>query len=215
MDKGIRILLVEDHDIVRRGLRLLLEGELGAEVVEAATAADAVRWAADSSIDLVLMDVRLPGQDGLWVLGEIRAVRADLPVIVMSTFRDEDAVHAAIDGGAQGYIIKDATLAQLRDAIDSAMTGDGLYLHPAVAHLVAGRRRSADQDQLSARELMVLQRLVEGAGNEEIAGLLFLSEKTVKSHLTSIFRKLGVSNRTQAVAKAIREDIVAPPEGTG
>jgi two-component system NarL family response regulator len=212
-----RVLLVDDHDIIRKGLRLLLEDEFQVGVLEAANGPDALVWAKDPSVDLVLLDVRLPERDGLWVLREIRATRPELPVLMLSTYMDEEQVEACLGTGAQGYVLKDASVTQLREAIGTAMSGRGLYLHPAVAHQLVAWRRSNDRyaDLLSDREVAVLRCVSEGAKNEEIATTLYVSEKTVKSHLSSIFRKLGVSNRTQAAAKAIQERIVIPGDLAG
>lgn len=203
-----RVLLADDHEVVRHGLRLLVEDLFGFEVVEASTAADAVAWGKDLSIDLVLLDVRLGQPDGLWALDEIRKIRPTVPVVMLSTFSDADFIQRAIDLGANGYVLKEASTSQLREAIDIAITGRGLYLYPAAALAVARRRSAADAAQLSEREHQIVELLAQGHSNEDIGSRLFLSEKTVKSHLSTIFKKLGVTNRTQAVALALREGIV-------
>lgn len=206
----LKVLLVDDHDVVRKGLRLLLENHFPFEVLEAATADDGIRSASDPEIGLVFLDVRLPGKDGLQALAEIRADRPDLPILMLSTFDDDDYVHTAIEEGAQGYVLKEASTHQLREAIDTALSGTGLYLHPSVAQRFLLRRRSEERyaGSLTGRELEVLKLVAEGATNDDIASKLFVSEKTVKSHLSSIFRKLEVTNRTQAASKALREGIV-------
>jgi DNA-binding NarL/FixJ family response regulator len=206
----LRIVLADDHEVVRRGLRLLLAGLLDCDVIDVGDAENAVSYATDPDVDLLLLDVRLGTLDGLWALREIRAVRPDLPVVMVSTFSDTEHVQAAIDQGANGYVLKEATTGQLREAIEIALSGKGLYLHPAAAQAVATRRRdvpSGPLADLTEREMQILSQLAEGATNEEIGATLFLSEKTVKSYLSSIFRKLGVSNRTQAALKAMREGI--------
>jgi DNA-binding NarL/FixJ family response regulator len=209
-EKTRRVLLVDDHDVVRKGLRLLIERELGVEVLEAATAADGVTWGRDPSIDLVLLDVRMPERDGLWVLDEIRKARPEVPVIMLSTYTDEDYVYRSIEAGANGYLPKEASTHQLREAVETALHHRGLYLHPSVAHRALRRRRDGEryEEMLSERELAVLQLVADGETNERIAATLYVSEKTVKSHLSSIYRKLEVTNRTQAASKAIREKIV-------
>jgi DNA-binding NarL/FixJ family response regulator len=180
--------------------------------VAVGTAEEAVAWAKDPSVQLVLLDVRLGERDGLWALEQIRKVRSDLPVVMLSTFADAEFVQGAIELGANGYVLKEASTAQLAEAISIAMSGRGLYLHPGVTLALArprgGVRESFD---LSGRELAILELLAEGETNEKIAGALYLSEKTIKSHLSSIFRKLGVTNRTQAALKAIREHVVTTP----
>lgn len=206
----LRVLLADDHDVVRKGLRLLFENHFPFDVIEARSAEEAVSWAKDEETDLVFLDVRMPERDGLWALEEIRKERTDLPVLMLSTFSDDEYVTRAVDAGANGYVLKEATVHQLREAIDTALSGKGLYLHPSVAQRFLLRSRSDQRygNTLSARELEVLERVAVGATNDDIAQALFVSEKTVKSHLSNIFRKLEVSNRTEAAAKALREGIV-------
>jgi DNA-binding NarL/FixJ family response regulator len=209
------ILLVDDHDVVRQGIRLVIETRLGFRVVEAASAREALAAVEQEAPDLVLLDARMPEHDGIWALRRIREVRPALPVLVLSTYDTEDYVEGALEAGASGYLLKEATTAQLQEAIDTALSGKGVYLYPAVAQRVLSRSRQAERsaETLTDREMEVLRRLAEGATNEEIAGAMYLSEKTVKSHITSIFRKLQVTNRTQAAAKAIRDRLVES-EGT-
>jgi DNA-binding NarL/FixJ family response regulator len=208
-DRGT-ILLVDDHDVVRQGIRLVIETRLGFRVVEAASAREALAAVEQEAPDLVLLDARMPEHDGIWALRRIREVRPALPVLVLSTYDTEDYVEGALEAGASGYLLKEATTAQLQEAIDTALSGKGVYLYPAVAQRVLSRSRQAERatEALTDREMEVLRRLAEGATNEEIAGAMYLSEKTVKSHITSIFRKLEVTNRTQAAAKAIRDRLV-------
>jgi DNA-binding NarL/FixJ family response regulator len=204
------ILLVDDHDVVRQGLRLLIETRLEYRVVEAASAAEALAVVQREPVDLVLLDARMPEHDGIWALKRLREAHPNLPVLVLSSYDTEDYVESALEAGASGYVLKEATTSQLGEAIETALSNKGVYLYPAVAQRVLDRNRrgSGAEDLLSERELEVLRLLAEGATNEEIAGSLFLSEKTVKSHLSSIFRKLEVTNRTQAAARAIRDRLV-------
>lgn len=207
-----KVLLVDDHEIVRSGLKLLLQRILGYRVVDAADADHALIAANEESPDVVLLDVRMPERDGLWALERLRAQHPDLPVLMLSTYHIDEDVDAALSGGARGFVLKEASAEQLREAIATALKGEGVYLHPKVAQRLlqrgindGGTPGGAD---LTPRERDVLQRVCEGLSNEEIAGRLFVSPKTVKSHLSSIYRKLGVSNRTQAVTKALREEMV-------
>lgn len=206
----LTILLVDDHEVVRHGLRLLLEKVLGYEIREASSALQALAIVDEQRPDLVLLDARMPEHDGIWALERIREMEPDLPVIMLSTYDSADYVDGALEGGAAGYLLKDASSQQLREAIETALEGRGVYLHPAVAQRALARRRGSEKlsHPLSERELEVLARIALGATNEDIAAALVVSEKTVKSHLSSIFRKLGVSNRTEAASKAIRERLV-------
>ena len=205
------VLLVDDHAVVREGLRLLLETLLGLEVVQAGSGTEALTIATSRHIDVALLDARMPEHDGVWTLQQIKKVKPDLPVLMLSTYDTEEYVDRALESGAAGYLLKESSSQQLSEAIETALSGRGVYLHPSVAQRVLARRQQQTEraaNPLSRRELEVLQLLAAGATNDDIARTLFLSEKTVKSHLSSIFRKLAVTNRTQAAAKAIRENMV-------
>ena len=205
------VLLVDDHAVVREGLRLLLETLLGLEVVQAGSGTEALAIATTRHIDVALLDARMPENDGVWTLQQIKKVKPELPVLMLSTYDTEEYVDRALESGAAGYLLKESSSQQLSEAIETALSGRGVYLHPSVAQRVLSRRQQQSEraaNPLSRRELDVLQLLAAGATNDDIARTLFLSEKTVKSHLSSIFRKLAVTNRTQAAAKAIRENLV-------
>lgn len=204
-------LLVDDHPVVREGICLLLETLLGLEVIQAASGMEALTIAGSREVDVVLLDARMPDNDGVWTLKELKKVRPELPVLMLSTYDTEEYVDKALEAGAAGYLLKEASSQQLSEAIETALSGRGVYLHPSVAQRVLARRQQQTEraaNPLSRRELEVLQLLAAGATNDDIARTLFLSEKTVKSHLSNIFRKLAVTNRTQAAAKAIRENMV-------
>jgi two-component system response regulator NreC len=205
----LRLLLVDDHVVVRLGLRFVLEHTFDCEVVECGDARQAVGLALGGGFNLVILDVRLGDPDGLWALGQIRAERADIPVLMISTYAAPDYVQGAIDKGANGYLMKEATTMQLQEAVTTAISGKGLYLHPAAAEAVRARPVAATTfGDLSERELEVLRMVALGYTNNEIGTALYCSEKTVKSRLTSILRKLGFTNRTQAAAFALREGLV-------
>lgn len=208
--QGRTVLLVDDHAVVREGLRLLLETLLRMRVIEASSGPEALSVLGSDHVDVVLLDARMPEHDGIWTLGKIRESHPSLPVLILSTYDTEDYVDGSLAAGAAGYVLKEASSQQLTEAIDTALSGRGIYLHPEVARRVLSRGAPTERDSqgLSDRELEVLGFLARGATNEEIASALFLSEKTVKSHLSSIFRKLRVTNRTQAASKAIRERLV-------
>ena len=211
---AVSILMIDDHTVIRRGLRTLIESALGHRVLEAGSAEEGLALLQSAKIDLVLVDARMPGEDGISFLRRAKALRPSLPVIVLSTYDTEDYVSGALENNASGYLLKDSTFDQLREAIDTALSGKGTYLSPLVAQRLwsrTQRAQTASGMDLSDRELEVLSELVGGARNVEIAQNLYLSVKTVKSHLGSIFRKLEVSNRTEAVSKAIREGIVNLP----
>lgn len=210
----MKVLLVEDHTLVRRGLaQLLVTCVKGAEVTEAGDADQAAEVLKHTPHDVALVDVRMPGRDGLELLKEIRSSWPQLPVIMLSSYDNGEYVKAALAEGAAGYLLKDTTPEDLAQAIVVALSGSGNVLSPrAVRNLFEGAVRpdGADGQEnplpdagLTRREADVLRLLSGGASNREISRHLFLSEKTVKAHLAAVFRKLGVTNRTQAAMAAV------------
>ncbi len=198
----IRLLLSDDHPVVRAGMRALLEAEPDLEVTgEASSAEEAVRLAAAPGLDLVLMDLQFPGAlQGVEATRRIRSL-PDAPRVLVLTNYDTDAdILGAIEAGASGYLLKDAPPGELVSAIRAAAAGESA-LAPAVASRLDESQRSADQRR-TVREAEVLQLVAAGRTNREIGQALFLSEATVKSHLVHIFTKLGVGSRTAAVARA-------------
>jgi DNA-binding NarL/FixJ family response regulator len=206
---ALSVLLVDDHELVRSGVRMLLESCLGHSVVEASSAIEALDVVRNNDVDIVLLDVRMPEHDGLWALEQIRAEFPQLPVVMLSTFDDEDCIRQALERGAVGYLLKEAGVGQVAECLETALAGRGVYLHPVAAERLFGRGRVEFGEHLTEREIDVLKRLVQGATNDEIATRLFVTEKTVKTHVTAIFRKLGVSNRTQAATTAVRDRLVS------
>jgi DNA-binding NarL/FixJ family response regulator len=211
----MKILIVDDHALVRRGLNYVVkEGFPDAEVVEAEGSAAALDGMREGGVDLALVDVRMPDRDGLELLRAIKADWADVPVIMLSTYENAPYVKRALADGASGYLLKDATPEDLAQAIKVAMSGSGNVLSPRVIQNLfedqesgsssngSGGRRN--EYSLTQREHDILALLAEGRSNREIAQALFLSEKTVKAHLAAIFRKLGVTNRTQAAMMAVQ-----------
>jgi DNA-binding NarL/FixJ family response regulator len=219
----MKILIVDDHALVRRGLSYVVkEGFPDAEVTEAESAAAALEFLQlGTAIDLALVDVRMPDLDGLELLRAMKADRADMPVIMLSTYDNAPYVKRALADGASGYLLKDATPEDLSQAINVAMSGSGNVLSPRVIqnlfeeHEASGREHGTNgrrgEYNLTQREHDILELLAEGRANREIAGRLYLSEKTVKAHLAAIFRKLGVTNRTQAAMMAVQMGVGPVP----
>jgi DNA-binding NarL/FixJ family response regulator len=213
----MKILIVDDHALVRRGMHYVVkEGFPDADVTEAESAAAALEHInGGADVDLALVDVRMPDLDGLELLRALKADRPEMPVIMLSTYDNAPYVKRALADGAAGYLLKDATPEDLSQAINVALSGSGNVLSPRVIqnlfeeHEAAGRDPSAANGRrgeynLTQREHDILELLAEGRANREIAQRLYLSEKTVKAHLAAIFRKLGVTNRTQAAMMAVQ-----------
>jgi len=202
----IRVLVVDDHAVVRDGLELLLERfESVTCIGAAADGAEAVALAEDLRPDVVLMDLSMPVMDGIEATQRIVAAHPEVAVVVLTTFADDRHVMAAIDAGAVGYLLKDSGPDQLLAGVEAAARGES-PLDPKVAGaLMASRRRPAEREvALTARESEVLSLVVEGLANKAIARRLGISEKTVKAHLTSVFTALDVTDRTQAALWAER-----------
>lgn len=205
----IRVMLVDDHDVVREGLRTLLRGRAELQVVgEAATAADAIRVAASARPDVVVMDVRLPDQTGIEACRAIREARPETRVVMLTSYADDEALFASILAGASGYLLKDTRGPALVEAIRSVASGRSL-LDPAVTERVLERlRNSRGEDpafaSLTGQERKVLAELAEGRSNREIGERLFLSEKTVKNYVSRILDKLGLHRRAEAAAYMAR-----------
>ncbi|MCA1008734.1 response regulator transcription factor [Rhodococcus hoagii] len=202
----ISVLLVDDHLVVRAGLRALLDSQPDLEVIgEADTGEDAVTMAADRSPDVVMMDLALgAGIDGVEAIRRLRAARPDQPVLVFTTYDTDADVVRALDAGAIGYLLKDSAPRDIFGAIRDAVAGRSV-LSPPVAARVLDRMRRPDQ-ALTAREAELLSLLAEGLTNKELGKRLFISEATVKTHLAHIYAKLGVDSRAAAVSIALRRD---------
>lgn len=212
---GVRVLLVDDHDLFRTGLRTLLE-EHGVEIVgEAANGHEAVELVAEHAPDVVLMDLEMPGQRGVEATRDIATI-APLTRVVVLTISDQDGdVLDAVVAGACGYLLKDSTVPELLRGIKAASVGESL-ISPSIAAKVLQRVRATSPDaeaaemllaQLSDRELQVLKLIANGKDNAQIAGELFISAKTVKNHISNILLKLSIENRIQAAVYAVRSGL--------
>ena len=192
----IRLLLADDHPVVRAGIRALLESEHDLVVAaEAATAEDAVQLAAAADIDLVLMDLQFPGSmQGAEATRRIRSLPHAPRVLVLTNYDTDADILGAIEAGASGYLLKDAPPAELVAAVRTAAAGEAALAPAVSSRLDASRARG---EQLTVREAEVLSLVAEGRTNREIGGEVFLSEKTVEGHLTRIFAKLGVTSRAE------------------
>jgi NarL family two-component system response regulator LiaR len=206
----ISVLLADDHPVVRQGLRTLLELQEDIELVgEASDGAEAVALAEALLPDVVLIDLVMPGIDGVEALRRIRAASPATKGIVLTSFGEDDKIFPAIKAGAVGYLLKDVQPQELLEAIRRVHRGEGL-LHPAVAGRVMRElaREREPVEPLSERELEVLKLIAEGLPNKLIAQRLAISEKTVKTHVSNILAKLHLADRTQAALYAVRERLV-------
>jgi two-component system, NarL family, response regulator LiaR len=211
----IRVLIADDHAVVRQGLKTFLELQDDIEVVEDVADGEAAVAAVEREApDVVLMDLVMPGVDGVEAIRRIREGRSQARVLVLSSFLDDERLFPAVRAGAAGYLLKDVEPRELVKAIRTVHGGEAL-LHPAVAarlmdEFAAGRPREPSADGLTGREREVLTLIARGLPNKLIARDLSISEKTVKAHVSSILGKLGVSDRTQAALYAVRSGLVEP-----
>lgn len=209
----IRILLADDHGIVREGLRMYLRYDPDLEIVgEAGNGKEAVEQAKRLQPDLVLMDILMPIMDGLEATAAIRRELPDAEVIVMTSVLDDAVIQRAIAAGAIGYLLKDTGSDELRRAIHAAAQGQVQLSRAVAMRLAAKREESFPVEALTDREFEVLREIARGRSNKEIALSLSIAEKTVKAHVGNILHKLGVASRTQAVLAAMRSGLVKQEE---
>lgn len=199
----LRVMIVDDHPVVREGLRGMLEADPGITVVgEAASGDEAVVRAGELAPDVILMDLRMPDGDGVSATSRILTGRPESRVVVLTTYETDADIVRAVEAGAAGYLLKDTSRADLLAAIRSAARGETV-LSPSVATRLVTRMRAPVAESLSPREREVLSLVARGLTNAEIGRTLFISETTVKTHLLRVFGKLGVSDRTAAVTTAL------------
>jgi two-component system, NarL family, response regulator DevR len=219
-NQPLRLLVVDDHEVVRQGLVSLLSRRAGFEVVaQAGSVAEAIAQAARHQPDLVIMDVRLPDGSGIEACREIRAARAETRVVMLTSYPDEEAVLSAIIAGASGYLLKQIRGRDLVSGLEAVGRGESL-LDPAVTEKVLERVRrlasgaaSDELAELTAQERKILLLVAEGKTNKEIASDVFLSDKTVKNYVSSILSKLNLQRRTQAAAFVARRQFTRPGDG--
>jgi DNA-binding NarL/FixJ family response regulator len=204
---AVRVLIVDDHPVVRNGLRGMLDGEPGVEVVgEAADGAEALAVTPRVDPDVVLMDLRMPGMDGIEATAAFTARGPAPRVLVLTTYDTDADVLRAVEAGATGYLLKDASSSDLARAVRAVARGESVLAPVALSRLTR-RVRTPEAGAPTARELDVLRQVARGASNREVAKALHISEATVKSHLLHVFAKLGVEDRTAAVTVALRRGL--------
>jgi len=215
MTETIRVLIAEDHAVVREGLRLLITSEPGMEVIgQASDGVEAVQMAHALRPDVLLLDLVMPRKNGIEAIGEIKQENLEARILVLTSFAEDDKVFPAIKAGAQGYLLKDSSPQELLQAIRDTYQGES-SLHPAIARkLVQEINRPSDlplaEDPLTEREVEVLKLIAQGLSNQSIAEKLVISERTVRTHVGHILNKLHLANRTQAALYALREGLTKP-----
>jgi DNA-binding NarL/FixJ family response regulator len=208
----IRVLIVDDHPVVRDGLRSVIDGEPDMAVVgEAGHGAEALARVAADLVDVVLMDLRMPTMGGVEAIEQLRRRAPSVRVLVLTTFDTDRDVLPAIEAGATGYLLKDTPRDELLRAVRAAHRGEAV-LSPAVAGRLMGQVRTQAQDPLSSRELEVLRLVAAGSTNREAAQKLFISEATVKTHLLHVYAKLEVRDRASAVAAGYQRGLLVPED---
>ena len=209
----IKILIADDHLIIRQGLRLILETESDLELIgEAADGNEAVRLCQKLKPDVVLMDLRMPSMDGLTAIEKLRAEQPEVAVVILTTFNEDELMFRGLQAGARGYLLKDTDRASLFDTIRAAARGETLLKPEIMARVLAqktnARSTASEPASLTDREFEVLRAVAQGERSKEIAADLGISERTVKAHLASIYQKLGVDSRAGAIAVAAQNGLL-------
>ncbi len=215
MSDPIRILVADDHLIIRQGLRLILETQDGFELVgEAANGAEAIRLCSELNPDVVLMDLRMPGMDGLAAIEKLRQSKPEISVVILTTFNEDELMVRGLHLGAKGYLLKDTDRESLFDTIRAAARGETLLKPDVMIKLMtkvdgAATFTKVGESLLTEREMEVLEGVARGERSKEIALRLGITERTVKAHLASIYNKLGVDSRAAAIAVAAQKGMLA------
>jgi DNA-binding NarL/FixJ family response regulator len=205
----IRILLADDHPVVREGLAAMLGAQPGFEIVGSASdGAEAVALHTDLRPDVTLMDLRMPGVDGVSAIAQIRSSDPQAHILVLTTYDSDADIVRSVEAGAVGYLLKDAPREELFLAVRRAAAGESA-LSPSIASRMMSRMRAPESSSLTSREIDVLELLATGSGNQAIADELHISLATVKTHLVHIYDKLGVDDRTSAVTAALERGIIS------
>ncbi len=215
MKNKINVLIADDHSLIRQGLKQILELEKDMVVIaQASNGNEAVQLAKECKPDIILMDINMPGANGLQAIKEIKQEKLDSRVIVLTIHEDREYLFKTLQMGAEGYVLKDAEPSVLIEAIRNVYAGQS-YIQPNMTmelvkefnRVTLHEKEKHDDNNLTSREIEVLELIAEGMINKEIAKKLYISEKTVKNHVSNIFRKLNVSDRTQAAIYAFKHNI--------
>ena len=220
MSKTIRVVIVDDHLVVREGLRLILEAREGIDLVgDASDGASALRLVGEVQPDVVLMDLRMPGMDGIEAIEGIRATWPHIAIVILTTYNEDSLMVRGLRAGACGYLLKDTNRETLFNAIQTAARGETFLQPEIMARLLSHTMHNESQSlstrsrgslELTEREREVLSRVARGERSKEIAAHLGITERTIKAHLASIYSKLDVDSRASAVAVAIERGILLP-----
>ena len=210
----IKLIIADDHNIIRQGLRLILETEEDFDIIaEASDGAEAVDLCAKHHPDVVLMDLRMPGMDGLTAIEKLRETQPEIAVVILTTFNEDKLMLRGLQAGARGYLLKDTERSALFDTIRAAARGETLLKPEIMARVLTmagGAQQSLTESDISLtnRELEVLQAVARGDRSKEVAVQLGISERTVKAHLGNIYSKFGVDSRAAAIAIAAQKGVL-------
>jgi NarL family two-component system response regulator YdfI len=215
MTDTIRLLIADDHLIVRQGLRLILETEPGFELIgEASDGAEAVQLATELQPDVILMDLRMPRVDGITAIKQLRVEQPQIEIVILTTFNEDELMREGLQAGARGYLLKDTDRATLFNSIRAASRGETLLRPEIVQQLLSPTPikeealKPKEQTILTDREIEVLESVARGDTSKQVAHRLGITERTVKAHLTSIYNKLGVDSRAAAVSEAMKQGLL-------